>query len=51
MSGKLGRYHGTRTDSPPALCAAATLQLLAVWVVSGKRDILSTRGNVENAEK
>ena len=32
---------GTRADLPPALSAAATLQLLAVWAVSGKRDVLS----------
>lgn len=51
MSGKPGRYHSARTDSPPALCAAATLQLLAVCVISGKRGILSTTGNVESVEK
>lgn len=48
---KLGRYHSRRADSPPALCAAAILQLLAVWAISGKREVLSIRGNVENAEK
>ena len=51
MSEKLGRYHGTRTDSPPAFRAAATLQLLVVWAISGKRDVLSTGGNVGSAEK
>ena len=33
MSEDFGRYHSTRTDSPPALSAAATLQLLAVWTI------------------
>ena len=51
MSGKSGRYRSTRTDSPPALSAAAILQLLAVWSISGKRGVLSTRGDVEGAEK
>lgn len=37
----LGRYHGTKTDLPPALCAAATLQVSVVWAISGKRDVLS----------
>ena len=41
LSEILGRYHGTRTDLPPALCAAATLQVLFVWAISGKRYVLS----------
>lgn len=42
VSAILGRYHGTRTDLPPALCAAATLQVSLVWAISGKRDVLNT---------
>ncbi len=47
---KLRRHRAIKTDLPPALWAAATVHVLPVCAISGKREILgvtTTENNVE----
>jgi hypothetical protein len=47
---KLRRHRAMKTDLPPALWAAATVHVLPVCAISGKREMLGVTATENNVE-